>query len=38
MKLTIDLEKEDVMWFVTELEAKGCYEVAKAIPLWTALC
>ena len=31
MKLTIELNEENIMGFITELEAKGCYEVAKAI-------
>lgn len=31
MKLTIELNEKDIMAMVTELEAKGCYEVAEAI-------
>ena len=31
MTLTINLNENNLMGMITELEAKGCYEVAKAI-------
>lgn len=31
IKLTIELNEENIMGIITELEAKGCYEVAQAI-------
>ena len=31
MKLTITLNEENINGIITELEAKGCYEVAEAI-------